>query len=336
MQKTSEERERRYKEEHDRIFQYVESRSALKDFAKVYTIQGSDVYDRRTFLNEARNSITSILRRNKQTKVELVFHCNMEREVLGVGIRVRPFRFASRHELNLQSTDEDELYDIMIDRIEEEIQKVENAEGTGWKLHSIISLELQTVEWVPLRGSSYIDLPIELKYKRAIINTKNEDNKCFLWCILRALNPVEKNNHSERIDKNLKSKIDTLNMEGIEYPVSLRDINKFESLNSNMSITVLGYNERDKVYPLRVSKCTGREYDIVLMLLKNGENSHYCLVNNLSALLGKQTSKDSHTRSFCLRCCNSFKSKESLNRHKEYCDTNECIKINMPKKGDNL
>ena len=155
-----------------------------------------------------------------------------------------------------------------------------------------------------------------------------------MFFVVRALNPVE--NHKERIDNKLKSKVDTINMEGIEYPVSLRDINKFESLNSNISITVLGYNEKDKVYPLRVSKCTGREYDIVLMLLKNGENSHYCLVNNLSALLGKQTSKNGSTRSFCLRCCNSFKTKESLDKHKEYCDTNECVKINMPKKGTML
>ena len=138
MQKTLEKRERRAREEHDRIFQYEESLSALREFAKVYTINGSDVYDGRSFLNEARNSITSILIRNKQTKVELVFKCNMERDVLGVGTIVKPFCFASHHELNLQSTDEDELYDIMIDRIEDEIQKVENAEGTGWKLHSII------------------------------------------------------------------------------------------------------------------------------------------------------------------------------------------------------
>ena len=255
----------------------------------------------------------------------------MEREVLDVGIVVKPFRFASRHELNLQFTGEDKLYDIMIDRIEEEIQKVENAEGTGWKLHSIIRLELQTVDWVPLRGSSYIILPKFIKDKKAVINMKNEDNKCFLWCILRALNPVEKN--KERIDNKLKSKVDTVNMKGIKYPVSQQDINKFESLNSNISISVLGYNEKDKVYPLRVSKCTDREYDIVLMLIKNGKNSHYCLVNNLSALLGKQTSKNGCTRSFCLRCFNSFKTKESLDKHKEYCNTNECVKINMPKKG---
>ena len=302
MQKTLEKKEIRAREEHDRIFQYVESRSALQKFAKVYTIQGSDVYDGRTFLNEARNSITGILRRNKQTKVELVFKCNMEREVLGVGTVVKPFRFASHHELNLQSTDEDELYDIMIDRIEEEFQKVENAEGTGWKLHSVICLELHTVEYQPLRGSSYIELPRFIKLKQAVINMKNEDNKCFLWCILRALNPVD--NHPERIDKNLKNKIDTLNMEGIEYPVSLRDINKFESLNSNISITVLGYDTRDKIYPLRISKHNDRTHKIKLLLIEDNEERHYCLIRNLSRLIGTQVSKHNGKCFICENCLN--------------------------------
>ena len=54
---------------------------------------------------------------------------------------------------------------------------------------------------------------------------QNKDNKCFLWCVLRALNP--KDNHPERVDKELKLKENTLNMDGIKYPVSLKDIDKF-------------------------------------------------------------------------------------------------------------
>ena len=33
---------------------------------------------------------------------------------------------------------------------------------------------------------------------------------------------------------------------------------------------------------------------------------------------------------------NPFRTEDSLNRHKEYCNTNECIKIKMPEKGDIL
>ena len=332
--KTLEKKETRAKEERDRIFQYVESESALKKFVRVFTIQGSDVYDARTFLNEARDSITSILRKNKQTKVKLEFMCNMEREVLGVGTEVRPFRFPSRHELNLQSTDENELYDIMIDSIEEKNQKLEDTDGSGWKLHSVINLKLHTVEYQPLRGSSYIELPRFIKLKNAVVNMKNEDNKCFLWCILRALNPVE--NHPERIDKNLKCKIDTLNMDGIEYPVSLRDINKFESLNSNISITVLGYDTWDKIYPLRISKHNDRTHKIKLLLIEDNEERHNCLIQNLSRLLSSQVSKRNGKCFICENCLNPFITEKSLYKHKEYCDTNECIKINMPKKGTML
>ena len=62
-------------------------------------------------------------------------------------------------------------------------------EGSPWRLHSIIQLELHTVTYNPLRGETWIPLPKELADKKAIVNIKNKDNKCFLWCVLRALNP---------------------------------------------------------------------------------------------------------------------------------------------------
>ena len=155
----------------------------------------------------------------------------------------------------------------MVDEIERAIQKAENAQGSGWVLTVIESIKLHTAKWDPLNAGSYIDLPPNLKNKKAIINMKNQDDKCFLWCVLRALNP--KNTNPDRIDKDLKSKQDTLNMEGIKYPVDFRGIDLFESLNPNISITVLGYNQDERVYPLKVSKYTGCEHDIILMLLKD-------------------------------------------------------------------
>ena len=207
-------------EEHSRLFTPIISQSALNEFANVYNINGNEVYDGRTFLNEARDSITRVLRGNKSTKVKLIFKCKMQREETNEDgetiIVIKSFSFHSEKEINLEGTDENEIYDVMIDRIEEEIQKVERAPNTGWRFHSVINLELHTAEWVPLRGSSYIELPKELKNKKAIINMKNDDNKCFLWCVLRALNPGSIN--PERLDKKLKEKENTLNMEGIGYP----------------------------------------------------------------------------------------------------------------------
>ena len=121
----------------------------------------------------------------------------------------------------------------------------------------------------PFKCGLLYRLPANLKNKKAIINMKNQDNECFKWCVLRALNP--KNTNPDRIDKDLKSKQDTLNMEGIKYPVDFRGIDRFESQNPNISISVFGYNQDERVYPLKVSKYTGCEHDITLMLLKDGE-----------------------------------------------------------------
>ena len=88
------------------------------------------------------------------------------------------------------------------------------------------------MSYKPLREETWVPLPKELANKKAIINMQNEDNKCFLWCVLRAFNP--KDNHPERVDKDLKLNENTLNMEGIEYPVSLKDIDKFENQNQTI------------------------------------------------------------------------------------------------------
>ena len=140
-----------------------------------------------------------------------------------------------------------------------------------------------------------------------------------------------KADHPERLDKKLKEKENTLNMEGIEYPVSLKDLNKFENHNPTISITVLGY-ERKIVYPLRNSDNTDREHNIILILIEEGVN-HYCLVKNLSRLLSSQVSNHKEKHHFCLRCLNAFWTHKSLNKHLEYCKKHKAVKIELLEKG---
>ena len=229
-------------------FEVRESNSALRCFARVYDINGEEGYDVRSFLDSARENITSVLRNNRRTKVKLIFKCYMEKtSILGETI-IRKFAFHSEIHIYLDGTDEEELYITMTEEVIERMTALQQATGSPWRLHSIIKLELHTVSYNPLRGETWVPLPKELANKKAIINPKNEDNKCFLWCVLRALNP--KDNHPEKIDKELKKKENTLNMDEIEYPVRLEDIDKFEKQNPSISITVFGYEEKS-VYPLR-------------------------------------------------------------------------------------
>jgi len=82
------------------------------------------------------------------------------------------------------------------------------------------------------------------------------DNQCFKWCVIRALKPTEI--YPERTTKQLKEKAEkSLNYDGIEFPMKLKDINKFEKQNPKISVNVLGQcfstsatvrtNEDDKI-----------------------------------------------------------------------------------------
>ena len=310
-----------------------ESDSALRNFARVYTVDGMVGYDARSFLDNVRENITSVLCNNRRTKVKLILKCYMEKNSILGEIIIQAFAFHSNIKVNLDGTDEEELYITMTEEVIEKMTILQQATGSGWRLHSIIKLELHTASYNPLRGETWISLPKELANKKAIINPKNEDNKCFLWCVLRALNPCEKN--PQRIDKKLKEKENTLNMDGIEYPVSLKDIDKFENQNPTVSITVFGYKEKG-VYPLKNSDNINREHDIVLTLIEKDGVLHYCLVKNVSRLLSSQVSNHKEKHHFCLRCLNSFLTHISLNKHLEYCGNYEAVKINMPEKGTML
>ena len=271
-----------------KLFEVKEGNSALREFARMYNINGIEGYDALSVLQNARKNITDVLWNNRRTKVKLIFKCNMERpDNLGETI-INPYDFHSNTEIYLDGTDEKELYDMMVERIIEKMATFQSG-GSGWRLHSIIELELHTVSYNPLIGETWIELPKELADQKAIINMKKNDNKCFLWCVLRALNP--KDGNPEGIDKELKPKENTLNMEGIEYPVSLKDINKFEKQNPTISITVLGY-EGKSIYPLRNSTNTDRDYDIILILIEKGGVKHYCLVKSIERLLSSQASND--------------------------------------------
>ena len=325
LTKQLEKKEKKAKDELNKIFTPIREASAFRNYTNQYVMTNTNLgLGPDKFLKLAKPPITNIFNSNRNIKTILYLHVLMSQ-----GETIREFAFHSKGlKLILEGTDENEIYDEMAVEISEEIDKARDAEGSGWRFEKVEKLVLHTTRWEPVNAGSYIELPQELKNRKAIINMKNQDDKCFMWCVLRALNLKDRDN--ERIDNDLKSKVDTLNMEGIQYPVSLRGIDRFEHLNPEISITVLGYNKEEKVYPLKVSKYTGCEHDIVLLLIKDGENSHYCLVKNISALLSSQINNHKGTRYFCLNCFNSFKSPDSLDKHKEYCYNNECVKISMP------
>ena len=80
---------------------------------------------------------------------------------------------------------------------------------------------------------------------------------------------------------------DGLNFTDIDFPTPISQIGRLERQNPNLAINVFGW-ENDRVIVHRISEKGGETPRINLMLVKKGENTHYCLVKRLSALLYDQ------------------------------------------------
>ena len=158
----------------------------------------------------------------------------------------------------------------------------EEGSGCNWYFKEVISLEIHTVDYKLIKGSSYIPPPDFLIRKKALINMENKDDKCCLWCVLRYLHP--KQWHEERV-ADLREYENDLNFKGIEFPVKAKDITKFENQNPNLpGINVFSINDNNKIYPLRLNQKDAKK-SIDLFLFSKDENQHYSLIKNLSRLL---------------------------------------------------
>jgi len=172
----------------------------------------------------------------------------------------------------LESTNLNELWTEIVEQILENMA-VFQMNGSGWTFHSIASFDIHTVKYKPLRGRTYIPLPKFLASKKALINMKfnsekrrNEYVQCFKLCIARSLNPVK--DHPEKFTRQLEKQAETLNFDGISFPMKLKDIKKFKQQNPRVSVNVLGYEDK-KIFPLRISEMVEREHDVNLLLLEN-------------------------------------------------------------------
>lgn len=131
------------------------------------------------------------------------------------------------------------------------------------------------------------------------------------------------------------------NFDGIEFPVSLKDVAKFEELNK-VSINVYGlellYKNGKNFYeiigPLHFCKVR-YSIHINLLLLSNQNNGsivnyHYCYISDLSRLVSSQVSNHEHRKHFCDGCLQFFSTLNVLKQHMQ----NDCnfIRNDFPSK----
>ena len=152
--------------------------------------------------------------KQKVLSIRLLISDSLKKYKLNGDIEFAPVYFNSQtktvinHKFRLENSFQGILYmtDVWINN------------GSGWNVESIESQYIDISTYRPLAGSSYIDLPVELKsLRKGLINIKNKYQKCFLWCHVGHINPSKE--HRERIKKTDKKIVEKRDYDGIEFPV---------------------------------------------------------------------------------------------------------------------
>ena len=309
-------------------FEIRETNSAVKGFAKQYTIDGWNGIDAISFLAAVKPQVIALLSSNRETKINVVLTCIMERIEMKSGEIVSvECPFVSKTVVVLASADVNDLYEEAKEKIMESMAAFQR-QGSSWRFKSVVKLDINTVVYKPLKGKSYIALPQKLASKKAIINLQNKDDHlCFKWCITRAMNPVEK--AQERITEKLKKQSTLFNWDGVEFPVAVNEstYRRFEKKN-NVSVNVFGY-ENEEVYPLYVSKEAGAKF-VDLLLISDGEKSHYCWIKNFNRLMSKRTESQHNSMHYCRRCLNGYSTETALANHTVYCSEHKAQRVVIP------
>lgn len=227
--------------------------------------------------------------------------------------------------------------------VPELLTNLENFEANGSdpQLIEIVNLTLNVNKCNPLRAGSFIELPKFIKNRKAVVNIKNRDNYCFLWCLFKHFypdHPLSKNLNKSISRKNELRAFNLFekcfgNLKNYSFPFPLKSIPAFEK-DKDISINVFVI-DNDKIFPFHITR-EKKELHVNLLLLEKDGKYHYCLIQNLSKLLRSQLSNHKNKIFICEQCLNYFYKERKLEKHVKICmDVNKCA-INLPSEDDKI
>ena len=170
-----------------------------------------------------------------------------------------------------------------------------------------------------------------MKSKKAVINPQNKDEKCFKWAAIAALHHQEIRNNLQRISL-LRSYENKHNWKGLEFPVSIKKIDKFEKNNPDIVVNVLFSNKKSQnIYAARRSEHNTKcKKQVNLLIIMDGENRYYTAIKSIYKLLKPFNAIHKGAYNFCMNCLNGFGTETARDKHYEYCSSNGHGKVKVP------
>jgi len=305
-----------------------------------YTVDENDVVydDIYEFFNHIHDPLVKLLKENISfwRGIQIVYKQLTELEDLKTG--EKDYRYlgtnsiAIRHENFIESIVH-YIQSFLLTQLE-----IYNANGSGHRITGIENAIVTVGEYRPVRVRGYIPTPTALKRRYGLLNIKGKDGLCFKYCIAARffMHEVEKiNTRFRKYDKlpvkgmahrnairralengrNYVDYFDRFDWEGINFPITLAEIDVFEE-NNNIAVNVFKNIGPDIVW---IRKTTlGSEKLVELLLVEDSKTgkSHFILIHDRSKFEGKDGVRK---HIFCTYCQKRFHGENALNKHQKQC-----------------
>ena len=275
--------------------------------------------DVETFFSRIRGELISLITRELtdlasarvQTTAWIRFMKDDDRAELAFNSRMTDVHLGS----NL-----DQIVDGMIAHMKMQIENPALL-NSGFRFDEIVFLDANFHHLNLTRGSSYLPLPYWIAWKKAIINPQNNDEECFKWAVIAALNCSDIKFNPKHVSI-LRKFTGNYDWSGLKFPVSIKDINTFET-NNTILVNVLVV-EGKYIYiwgkgrgPPQAEYAPGcRSYwEINLLLISADGRWHYTAIKSLSRLLTSRNTKHKCKQYFWTNCLQGFTLESSRDEH---------------------
>ena len=308
----------------------ITEEEAIEGNLKKITIPAEDQtkFDPMAFLKSKEEKIRSLLREALKNRLRIKFYLTLQvrfNKIKGDQVQTTAPFFHGKCHVVLKKEDIDFALRESLKKIFTSFLEYQR-EGSNWALDKVLGVNIHTVKYKPLKGSSFIQLPAKLANKKAIVNVQNTDQKCFMWSVLAALHPTQGQHGNPNRVFNYTKYMDELDFSDIPFPVRVSDVPKFEMKNG-LSVNVFGY-EKSEVYPIHLTKERDVRHVNLLVITKD-DKSHYCWIKNFNRLLSDQHN-DKNQYHYCHYCLHGFTKKTLLDKHIPYCQVHGAQRTEMP------
>ncbi|XP_071642960.1 uncharacterized protein [Temnothorax longispinosus] len=290
----------------DRGFSWVEIDTAFQSRVLISAVTNSTYIEPAQFLDDAKGTVLEKVRDNMTRhgclKVNVIFNGEFVADV-----KTDVKSIATRNEQLLPGSDLDEWYDRHVrDAILAALDEFQERDS-GWALSRILNLLVNVNKCNPMRVGCWMKIPLGIRVKKAV-NVLSENDTCFARAVVAALYPAKHN--AERCGS-YPDYATVLNLDGIKFPIDLKQIGKFERQN-NVSINVFTTRE-------------GIEKKI---------RGHFAWIKNLAQLLSSQLTVSRCAKYVCDRGLHYFYTQEKLTAHSVDCGRMNNCAIVFPTEDD--